>query len=69
MAARSPACWCATHLDEYTYVDPQGNLFQVRTTDIAESRPAPNSIMPAGMVDRLTDQELRDLLAYLTQQR
>ena len=29
-----------THLDEYTYVDPQGNLFQVRTTDIAESRPA-----------------------------
>jgi putative heme-binding domain-containing protein len=58
-----------THLDEYTYVDPQGKRFQVRTTEIVESRPAPQSIMPAGMVDRLTDQELRDLLAYLAEQR
>ncbi|HVX10422.1 MAG TPA: PVC-type heme-binding CxxCH protein [Pirellulales bacterium] len=58
-----------TNLDEYTYVDAQGHLFQVRTTDVAESRPAPQSIMPTGMVDRLTDDELRDLLAYLGQQR
>jgi putative membrane-bound dehydrogenase-like protein len=58
-----------THLDEYTYVDPQGATFKVNTRDIAESRPARTSIMPDGLVDLLTDQELRDLLAYLGSRR
>ncbi|HWB13110.1 MAG TPA: PVC-type heme-binding CxxCH protein [Pirellulales bacterium] len=58
-----------TYLDEYTYVDPKGDLFQVRTTQIVDSRPAPQSIMPTGMVDQLTDRELRDLLAYLGERR
>jgi putative heme-binding domain-containing protein len=58
-----------TNLDEYTYVDPRGTLFQVHTTDIVESRPSPQSIMPTGMVDQLTDRELRDLLAYLGERR
>lgn len=54
-----------TVLDEYTYVDTQGVLFKVNTRDIAETRPVPKSIMPSGLADLLTDQELRDLLAYL----
>ncbi len=54
-----------TNLDEYTYVDPQGNKFKLNTREIAETLPLPRSLMPAGMVDLLTDQELRDLLAYL----
>ncbi len=54
-----------TNLDEYTYLDPQGNTFTVRTIDIAETLAAPLSIMPHGLIDKLTDQELRDLLAYL----
>jgi putative membrane-bound dehydrogenase-like protein len=58
-----------TNLDEYTYADNKGSLFKVRTVDIADSIPARTSIMPAEMVDRLTDQELRDLLAYLQKQR
>ncbi|MBL8799433.1 MAG: c-type cytochrome, partial [Planctomycetia bacterium] len=58
-----------TNLDEYTYVDPKGELFKLRTTDIAESQPVPTSIMPTGLPDILTDQELRDLLAYLTSRR
>jgi putative membrane-bound dehydrogenase-like protein len=58
-----------TLLDEYTYVDPQGTLFKVRTVDIVDSQPASTSIMPSGMVDKLTDQELRDLLAYLGRQK
>lgn len=58
-----------THLDEYTYVDQRGNLFQVRTTDIVGTAPAPLSIMPTGMVDLLTDRELRDVLAYLGERR
>ena len=33
--------------------------------DIVTIRPVPNSIMPDGLADRMTDQEMRDLLAYL----
>ena len=54
-----------TQLDEYTYLDPQGNQFKVRTIDIAETVPSQQSIMPNELVNKLTDQELRDLLAYL----
>jgi putative membrane-bound dehydrogenase-like protein len=58
-----------TYLDEYTYVDEQGGRFKVKTGDVVESRALPTSIMPAGLADRLTDQELRDLLAYLCSRR
>jgi putative membrane-bound dehydrogenase-like protein len=58
-----------TNLDTYTYVDEQGQRFKVKTGDVVESRALPTSIMPAGLVDRLTDQELRDLLTYLCLRR
>jgi len=58
-----------TSLDQYTYVDEQGKRFKVKTGDVVESRALPTSIMPAGLADRLTDQELRDLLAYLCLRR
>jgi hypothetical protein len=58
-----------TQLDDYTYLDEKGNLFKVNTRDMTEARPLPTSIMPVGLVDRLTDQELRDLLAYLCARR
>jgi putative membrane-bound dehydrogenase-like protein len=54
-----------TYLDEYTYLDAKGHQFKVTTRDVAEVRPLPISIMPDGLADLLTDQELRDLLAYL----
>jgi putative heme-binding domain-containing protein len=54
-----------TVLDEYTYLDAKGALFKRNTRNIVTSRPAPMSIMPDGLPDLLTDQELRDLLAYL----
>ncbi|MBM3994793.1 MAG: c-type cytochrome [Planctomycetes bacterium] len=54
-----------TYLDEYTYLDAKGERFKVRTGDLVEQRPLTTSIMPDGLVDRLTDQEIRDLLAYL----
>lgn len=54
-----------TYLDEYTYLDPKGALFKLKTTDIVENKAVPTSIMPNGLVDMMTDQELRDLLAYL----
>ena len=55
--------------DEYTYLDSKGDLFKLNTRDIVESRPDTKSIMPDGLVDRLTDQEIRDLLAYLYSRR
>jgi hypothetical protein len=54
-----------THLDEYTYLDSKGDRFKINTRDLVEQRPLTVSIMPDGLVDRLTDQEVRDLLGYL----
>jgi putative heme-binding domain-containing protein len=54
-----------TNLDEYTYLDAKGGRFKLNTRDIVEQRAVPISIMPDGLVDGLTDQEIRDLLAYL----
>ncbi len=54
-----------TYLDEYTYLDANGGQFKINTREVAETRPVPQSIMPDRLVDTLTDQELRDLLAYL----
>jgi putative membrane-bound dehydrogenase-like protein len=58
-----------TVLDEYTYVDAKGEQFKLNTRDIAEARATPRSVMPDGLADLLTDQELRDLLAYLASRR
>ncbi len=58
-----------TVLDEYTYVDPQGVQFKLNTRDVVDSRPLAKSVMPDGLADLLTDQELRDLLAYLEARR
>lgn len=58
-----------TVLDEYTYLDTKGELFKLNTGDVIESRPLAASIMPNGLADLLTDQELRDLLAYLCSRR
>jgi putative membrane-bound dehydrogenase-like protein len=58
-----------TVLDEYTYVDAKGEQFKLNTRDIVESRAVPTSLMPTGLVDLLTDQEVRDLLAYLSSRR
>jgi putative membrane-bound dehydrogenase-like protein len=55
--------------DEYTYLDAKGQFFKVNTRDVVESRPLPTSIMPEGLPDLLTDQELRDLLGYLGARR
>ena len=54
-----------TQLDEYTFLDAKGERFKVKTGDLVEQRPLAISIMPEGLVERMTDQEVRDLLAYL----
>ncbi len=54
-----------TNLDESQYIDEKGNRFKVLATDVQELKAVKNSIMPEGLLDRLTDQEIRDLIAYL----
>jgi putative heme-binding domain-containing protein len=58
-----------TVLDEYTYLDAKGEFFKLNTRNIVDSRPLATSIMPEGLADLLTDQEMRDLLAYLCSRR
>lgn len=54
-----------TYLDECTYVDAKGEQFKVLATEVAETNLTRGSIMPDKLVDQLTDQEIRDLVAYL----
>src|SRR5262249_49136592 len=53
-----------TH-DECTYVDAKGDRIKVVTRDVADITASKTSVMPDGLVDTLTDQEIRDLVGYL----
>jgi putative membrane-bound dehydrogenase-like protein len=54
-----------THLDESVYIDAKGDEFKVLAGDVADAVPTKGSVMPDGLIDTLTDQELRDLVAFL----
>lgn len=58
-----------THLDESEYIDEKGNRFKLLAGDVAETRAAGVSIMPERLLDELTDQEIRDLVAYLASRK
>lgn len=49
----------------HTYIDLTGKTFDVDIKDIVSRLHLPISIMPEGIVTRLTDAEVRDLMAYL----
>lgn len=52
-----------------TYVDSEGRQFTLRPAEIEQRAPQQLSVMPAGLVQRMTVQEFRDLLAFLLQPR
>lgn len=58
-----------TNLDDYTYVDEKGKRFTVNTRKVTDVKALPTSVMPEGLADTMTDQELRDLLAYLSSRK
>jgi putative membrane-bound dehydrogenase-like protein len=58
-----------TNLDESYYVDPKGDRIKVLAGDLLSATPAKTSVMPEGLLDRLTDQEARDLLAFLASRK
>jgi putative heme-binding domain-containing protein len=47
------------------YADERGERFKIHPRDVEQRTQQKTSIMPDGLPYRLTDQELRDLLAYL----
>ncbi len=47
------------------FADPEGRVFHVHPNDIDRRQPSNQSVMPANLVENLTAQELRDLLAFL----
>ena len=55
--------------EEEIFADAFGNLIYIDHSDIEQRRPISASLMPDGLIDQLTHQELRDLLAYLWQRR
>ena len=47
------------------FADQNGRVFHVHPDKIDQRKPSNQSIMPEGLVDNLTAQELRDLVAFL----
>ncbi len=45
--------------------DPDGRTFTVKSAEIEEVQAVSTSIMPEGLAHSLTEQEFRDLLAFL----
>lgn len=58
-----------TKLDESEYLNEKGVRFKVQAGEVDEVTPSRSSIMPDGLLDGLTDQEVRDLIAYLMSRR
>jgi putative membrane-bound dehydrogenase-like protein len=52
-----------------TYADAQGKLISIPVAQIARSRPQRTSIMPEGLLNTMTHEEFRDLVAYLAAPR
>lgn len=53
----------------HTYADLTGQTFEIKIDDIVKRDRLPISIMPEGLINNLTDEEIRDLIAYLGQKR
>jgi len=54
---------------ELVFADSQGRRIAVKTGDIAERKPQTISIMPEDLPRTMTTQEMRDLVAFLSQKR
>ena len=50
---------------DQTFLDDQGRQLTLKNEEIESAEPLESSIMPTGLLGLLTDQEVRDLLAYL----
>lgn len=56
------------HGGNHRYIDLAGKIFDVKIEDLVKRERLPVSIMPEGLVMRLTDAEVRDLVVFLASQ-
>ncbi len=49
----------------YVFADANGTQYKLLDKDIKSKQAVKLSVMPTGLIDGMTDQELRDLMAYL----
>ena len=54
---------------DFTLLDATGTLTKYRFDDVVQREPMSISLMPPGLADRLTPQDLADLIAYLRERR
>lgn len=54
-----------TRGDRMLLGDAQGRQTELRTDEIEQMQPATTSVMPQGIVEKLSAEDLRDLLTYL----
>lgn len=59
-------CLYERGLDSGHYFDSKGNVHLVKDSEVKKRVPAAGSVMPEELPDRLTDEEIRDLLAFLS---
>ncbi|PQO31997.1 heme-binding protein [Bremerella cremea] len=50
---------------DYVVIDSQGNKTPVAKADVDEIQPSKISVMPSGLLDQLTAEEIGDLMTYL----
>ena len=55
--------------DQHSYADNEGKVHLIPIREIARRIPLKKSIMPDGLMDNLTWQEFRDLIAYLRESK
>jgi hypothetical protein len=56
-------------LGEQTYADNQGKRFTLKPGEVVSRRAQTTSLMPDDLVTTMTEQEFRDLMAYLRHPR
>lgn len=59
----------AEHAGTHTYIGLDGRTFQVKIEEITQRAHYPLSIMPEGLVGKLSDTEVRDLVVWLNAQK
>ena len=53
----------------FTLVDATGKQTQYKFAEVVSREPLPVSLMPPGLLDRLSESEVADLLAFLRESR
>ena len=66
MAACSPACWPTRTAETVTILDANNKRTVLNRNELEELHESETSLMPEKLLDALSDQQIRDLFAFLS---